>query len=139
MKDYIKPIILANEDLAEGVYAASGAIGENNCYTVTAMIHQSPEMGRGDYRIQINGIHAAANEHHSSEQILTIFFNQPVVYSSSNGELYSGDGTNTLSIKYNYHNNGYDNIGLGDVIVTSDVGLIINKSTLSCNYMCGQH
>lgn len=139
MIDYIKPILLGNEELSEGVYAASGAMGENDCYTVTALIHQSPETGRGDYRIQVNGIHAAVNGHHSSEQILTLFFNQPVSYAYSNGELYSGDGTNILSIKYNYHNNGYDNIGLGDVIVTSDVGLSITQATLSCNYDCDQH
>ena len=139
MIDYIKPMVLGNEELSEGVYAASGTIGENDCYTVTAIIHQRPETGRGDYRIQVNGIHAAVNEHHSGEQILTLCFNQPVVYSSSNGELYSGDGTNILSIKYNYHNNGYDNIGLGDVIVTSDTGLSITQATLSCNYDCGQH
>lgn len=139
MIDYIKPTVLGNEEISEGVYAASGAIGENNCYTVTAIIHQSLETGRGDYRIQVNGIHAAVNGHHSSEQILTLFFNQPVSYSSSNGELYSGDGTNILSIKYNYHNNGYDNIGLGDIIVTSDTGLSITQATLSCNYDCGQH
>ena len=136
---YVKPIVLANEELAEGVYAASGDVTGNDCYTVSAYIHQTPEIGRGDYRIQVNGVHAAANGHHSGEQVLTLTFNQPVEYSSSNGTLVSGSGTSSINIKYNYHNNGNDNIGLGDVVVTSDDGLAITGAMLSCNYDCGQH
>lgn len=135
MKKYIKPIVLHSEGLAEGVYMASGS----NCYTVSAYIHQRPETGRGDYRIQVNGKHDAGGNHHSGEQILTLTFNQPVTYSWSNGTLVSGSGTNTLEIKYNYHNNAYDNIGLGDVIVQSDAGLANPSAILSCNYDCGQH
>lgn len=140
MKFYEKPIVLLNEDLAEGVYASSGdGGGGDDCYTVTTNIHQRPETGRGDYRIQVNGVHAAADGHHSGEQVLTLYFNQPVTYSSSNGTLASGDGTDSISITYNYHNNGNDNIGLGDVVVISDAGLAITGSVLSCNHDCGQH
>lgn len=139
MKNYVKPVMLDNEEVFEGVYAASGAGDGADCYTVTAYIHQTPETGRGDYRIQVNGVHAAANGHHSGEQVLTLSFNQPVEYSSSNGTLVSGSGTATINIKYNYHNNGNDNIGLGDVVVTSDDGLAITGAMLSCNYDCGQH
>ena len=130
---YVKPIVIQNEELAEGVYAASG------CYTVSGVIHQRPEVGRGDYRIQINGVHAASDGHHSGEQVLTITFNYPVAYKSSNGTLAGGDGTNVISIKYNYHNNGQDNVGLGDVVVEADAGLAVILCSLSCNHDCGQH
>ena len=50
-KTYSKPVVTIDIDLAEDVYAASG------CYTVSAYIHQKPETGRGDYRIQLNGQH----------------------------------------------------------------------------------
>lgn len=136
---YEKPIAIENDELAEGVYAASGSVVGNDCYTVSAYIHQSPEIGRGDYRIQVNGVHAASNGHHSGEQILTLNFNQPVDYSWSNGTLVGGNGTSTINIKYNYHNNGNDNIGLGDIVVTADDGLAITGAVLSCNYDCGQH
>ena len=136
---YEKPIVIANEELSEGIYAASGDVIGDNCYTVSAYIHQTPEIGRGDYRIQVNGVHAASNGHHSGEQVLTLTFNQPVEYSSSNGTLVNGSGTSSINIKYNYHNNGNDNIGLGDVVVTSDDGLAITGAMLSCNYNCGQH
>ncbi len=112
---YRKPVIMTTEDMAEGVYLASG------CYTATANIHQRPETGRGDYRIQVNGQHKA--DHTKDTQLLTITFNQPVTYGSSNGSLQSGDGTTTLTIQYHYHQNPSDNIGLGDLVVQADPGL----------------
>lgn len=135
MERYEKPRAFLNEELSEGVYAASGS----NCYTVITNIHQRPQTGRGDYRIQINGTHAAADGHHSGEQHLIITFNQPVTYSGSNGLLVSGNGTATLDIKFNYHNNGGDNIGMGDVIVVSGAGLEVMNAVLVCNRDCGQH
>lgn len=139
MKNYIKPIVLANEALSEGVYAASGMASGNDCYTVTAYIHQTPETGRDDYRIQVNAVHTAGDGHHSGKQTLVLYFNQAVTYSWSNGSLSGGDGTSSISIDYDYHNNGNDNIGLGDVIVESNVGLAITGTELICNHDCGQH
>lgn len=139
MKKYDKPVILVNESLAEGVYAASGDQVGGDCYTTTARIHQTPETGRGDFRIQVDGKHAASDGHHSGEQHLFLSFNQNVTYKGSNGTLVGGDGTSTIEIKYNYHNNGNDNIGLGDVIVESESGLSVTGAKLTCNYNCGQH
>lgn len=139
MKTYERPIVLVNEELAEGVYAASGGDADEDCYTVTAYIHQTPETGRGDFRIQVNGVHQAGDGHHSGQQILVLYFNQAVTYKDSNGSLAGGDGTSTISIDYSYHNNGYDNIGLGDVIVESDAGLAVTGAELICNHDCGQH
>jgi len=136
---YEKPVALANEEFMEGVYMTSGDAAGSDCYTVTARIHQKPETGRGDYRIQVDGRHAAEDNHHSGEQHLFLSFNQPVTYSGSNGSLVGGDGTSTIEIAYNYHNNANDNIGLGDVIVKADPGLSITGSVLTCNYNCGQH
>lgn len=139
MKNYVKPVVMANDGMAESVYMASGAIVGPDCYTVTYNMHQSPQNGRGDYRIQFNGGHNATDGHHSGAQWLTIAFNQPVEYRESNGTCISGDGTATIVIEFNYHNNAVDNIGLGDVVVTSDQGLTVTSATLSCNYDCGQH
>lgn len=134
MKKYEKPMAVRLNDNAEGVFASSG-----NCYTVGYAVHQIVEEGRTDYRIQINGVHNAVDGHHSGEQILTLMFDKPVEYKSSNGQCISGDGTSSIQIKYNYHNNGVDNIGLGDVVVSSYEGLAVIGVTLSCNYDCGQH
>ena len=49
MKQYSKPVVSIDNGLAEGVYAASGA----GCYEASASIQQTPQTGRGDYRIHI--------------------------------------------------------------------------------------
>mgnify|MGYP007113748271 FL=1 len=64
MKKYENPIVMVDENLSEGVYTASGS----DCYTVATNIHQTPQLGRGDYRIQVNGTHAANDGHHSGQQ-----------------------------------------------------------------------
>ena len=125
MKNYEKPVVLMNEDLTEGVYADSG----DACYTASAYIHQVPETGRGDYRIQCNGVHNA--NHNCDGQIMTISFNQAVEYQGSNGQYLDGSGTSTIRIEYHYWNNYTDNIGLGDVIVTSDPGLAITGISIA--------
>lgn len=117
MKTYSKPIVTVDTGLAEGVYAASG------CYTAIAYIHQTPQTGRGDYRIQVNGKHHA--NHTKEAQTLTISFNQNVTYVSGGAGLISGNGTPTLKVKLSYHQNPTDNIGFGDLVVTSDTGLAI--------------
>lgn len=121
---YRKPEIMKTQNLTEGVFLASGA-----CYTASAYIHQTPQTGRGDYRIQVNGKHAA--DHTKDTQWLHISFNLPVTYSSSNGTLVSGDGTTTLVIQYKYHQNPSDNIGLGDLVVTADQGLQVTAVSIT--------
>lgn len=124
MSNYSKPIISIDNGMAEGVYAAG-----SGCYTATAKIHQTPQTGRGDYRIQVDGVHKA--DHTNDAQILTISFNQNVTYQSSQGTLISGNGTPTLQIKYSYHQNENDNIGLGDLVVISDAGLAITGVSIT--------
>lgn len=144
MKNYVKPVVLDNEEVFEGVYAASGAVtgGGSDCYTVSASITQRPETGRENYCIQANATHSAANGHHSTEQILTLYFNQAVTFdwcSSANATCTGGNGTANLEITYNYHNNAQENIGLGDIYVKSADGLAITGARLACNYTCEQH
>ena len=124
MRKYVKPIAVVNSNLAEGVYAASG------CYTATAHIHQTPDGGgSGVYRIQVDGKHDA--DHTKDAQTLTITFNHDVTYKSSNGTLASAETGTTLVINYTYHQNPQDNIGLGDLVVTSGAGLVINDVKIS--------
>ena len=147
MKNYEKPVVLENEEVAEGVYLASGdGIGgksgglvPSDCYTVTWNIHQKPEVGRGDFRIQINANHHATDGHHSGKQTLVVAFNQAVDYVSSGGTYVSGSGTSTIAVDYSYHNNSGDNIGLGDLVVTANAGLAIESAGMICNHDCGQH
>ena len=125
MSKYEKPVVEVDAGLAEGVYAASGSA----CYTASAYIHQTPQTGRGDYRIQVNGKHQS--DHTREEQVLTISFNQNVTYVSGGAGLISGNGTTTLKVKLNYHQNPNDNIGFGDLVVTADTGLAITGVSIS--------
>lgn len=126
MKNYTAPIAIMNEDLMEGIYAASGS----KCYSVRANIHQSPEQGRGDYRIQVTAQHNA--DHTCDKQKLTLTFNQPVTpVSATNGIIKTHGTSAVLEIEYSYWNNPIDAIGLGDVIVTSEQGLIITGARLT--------
>lgn len=139
MKNYIKPMVLSNEELAEGVFAGSG-----NCYTLTARITQKPELGNEVYTIQVDGGHNAT--HHSTERSFVFEFNQPVYYVSSNAQCAtSGDGTNVLTLSFtkdngSYHHNEGDSLGLGQLIVKSEAGLAVVKSYCNyCNEYCDQH
>ena len=125
MREYKKPVVTVDNELAEGVYAASGA----GCYTATATIHQTPQTGRGDYRIQVNGRHSA--DHTKEAQTLTISFNKNVSYVSGGAGLISGNGTNILKVKLSYHQNPNDNIGFGDLVVTADTGLAITGVSIT--------
>lgn len=119
MSNYEKPIVLANSELSEGVYAASGYQGTGN-YNVTANIHQRPETGRQDYRIQVDANYTSDGEK-GNGQILTVTFNKPVtgVTCPAGGTVIQGAG-NTIIIQYDKTPNNNENIGFGDLIVTSD-------------------
>lgn len=140
MKNYEKPIILFNEDIAESVYAGSG-----DCYTFNIKKVQSPEQGRNNYKFQINGDHHAVDGHHSTLRTVVVEFNQPVYYVSSLAEDVTGSGSPVLVLTYergngSYHNNAIENIGLGDLVVTSGEGLEATKIYCSyCNNTCDQH
>lgn len=140
MKDYEKPILVHNDEAFEGVYAASGAVAGADCFKVTARITQRPETGRENYCVKVDAVHNAADRHHSSEQVLTLSFNQPVTYVScndSNATLSGGNGTNALSITFNYHQNGGpENIGLADIYVESVGGLEVLGAVLTCDHKC---
>jgi hypothetical protein len=127
MEGYASPIVLQNEEIAEGIFAASGS----SCYNVTGYSLQGPETGRENYVIQINAVHNA--DHTANSQVLTISFNQPVNHVSG-GTLQSGDGTSTLQIGYTYHQNPTDNIGNAALTVTSGAGLEITSASLSDGY-----
>lgn len=129
MNTYKKPIAEKISFTYENQVVAASSDGD--CYSVTAYIHQTPETGRGDYRIQVDAHHNA--DHNSNSQLLYISFNQPVVYKSCNGNgayCHSGDGTTTLGVGLGYWNNHTDNIGFGDLIVESDPGLAITGCSM---------
>ena len=128
MAKYEKPMVIANDELAEGVFAASG------CYVVTVEKKQTKGEGRQDLRFTVHATHDAS--HTCSEQYLTISFTKPVEYRSCNGTIVSpadGSASSTLVIKFNYWNNPSDNIGMGDVVVFGDEDTDYTSASMTDN------
>lgn len=136
MKRYEKPVVMINEELAEGVYAASGYC-DGDCYNVWITSCQTPVPARNTYKYQFDGKHIAneTDGHSGSGQVLTVVFNKNVTYVSCSGTYLSGSGTNTIEIKYGYTQNPSDNIGLGDLEVTAEDGLEVESLVLGCNHI----
>ncbi|MBP7176823.1 MAG: hypothetical protein KBA53_11515 [Thermoclostridium sp.] len=128
---YEKPRVLKNDDLSEGVYMASGT--GSACYTAWGTKTQSPQEGRGTYVFQLDGKHnsTTTDSHTNNAQKVTVSFNQKVTYGSSSGTLVSGDDTSKLVISYAYWQNATDNIGLGNLSVVSESGLLLTGITIS--------
>lgn len=83
MKNYESPVVLQYEDLAEGIYAASGVAeseggyeSESNCWSIDIQPSQSDAGGYCTFRVQAN--HSTAAQHISSETKITIVFSRPV-------------------------------------------------------------
>lgn len=73
MKNYERPIVMINEDLAEGVYAASGAgQGSNECWTIYVKRDQEDAGGYSTYRLYCD--HSTALQHISVATTMTITF-----------------------------------------------------------------
>lgn len=144
MKKYERPVVMINEELAEGVYAASGA----TCYLVNGFGCQNPYELNGTnmnaWTVHVDGIHDDPG-HHSSYREVTIVFNYPVYVEKyeSNTTVLSGDGTNTIVVSLNHHNNSVDNIGLSGFVVKVDKSItdleVISARIDNCNMNCGQH
>lgn len=115
MKDYVKPMVIRSEGVAESVYMASGG-----CWTVKGQIHQPIVVeNREDYRFQLDASHV--NEQHGGLTTWTIKFDQPVKFKECGSLAYvSGNGTNTLvcTRKVADVTNPGEYIGLGDCVVT---------------------
>ena len=73
MKDYVKPVVLENEELAEGVYAASGAgASSTDCWTVEPVSVQ--DWSGSHHVFEIRCTHSTAVEHISGETTVKLTF-----------------------------------------------------------------
>lgn len=109
MKDYVKPIVLTNEELAEGVYAASGGVGgmsESDCWTVEAYSVQDWN-GRG-HVFEVKAVHSNQFKHISTETVVTLTFSTDVASAGIDEfEFPTSCSGNTVTITRTLHANGY--------------------------------
>lgn len=117
------------------VVAESTASHAGPCFTATGYVHQRMELGRLDYRIQVDAQHAT--DHTCTIETLTLTFNQPVTFKECYGDgaaVQSGDGTSQLVMTFTYLANPGQNIGLGDIIVDSEPGLQLVSVSMDGNH-----
>lgn len=110
---YKKPLVLANEELAEGVYAASGSVA-GDCWTLS---YTEPQKWNGQAHIyEIKAVHTKAVAHMSESLKVEAVFDKTVTNAwceNSYSETVEGVGSNTLIVTRNHHANGEYN---GDVV-----------------------
>lgn len=75
MNTYEKPVIKMNEEVAEGVYAASGS----DCWDVS--VDFTPHADKVE--VQISAYHTNSTEPHKANLSVTIEFNKPINGGSS--------------------------------------------------------
>lgn len=96
MKNYVKPMVVANDGLAEGVYMASGEVWGGDCWTVEA---KSVQKWNGSHQIyEVHAKHDTTAEHISGCTIVTLDFSTPIVDASSESGFAVSVNGNTVSI-----------------------------------------
>lgn len=109
MKKYVKPMVEVNEDLAEGIYAASG---DSGCWTINSV---NKESGGGHERyFEVNTTHSMDVQHISNAFVMEFDFNYPISEARTDFEGAVTVSGNTVRIERNYHGNAYK---AGDLVV----------------------
>ncbi len=104
MKGYEKPMVMVNDGLNEGVYAASGATEAADCWSVDCYSTQAWN-GGGHHVFEVKCVHSTAVEHISSASTVTLTFSQPLTDAYSEFPVtFSG---NTVTIVRELHANAY--------------------------------
>ncbi len=139
MKTYEKPVVIENEDLAEGVFAASGDSGSSSdCWTVTCDSSQAYVDGVHVFRI--DAYHSTSVVHISSNVTYTIKFNSVVTNAyAENSDFvcsYSGD---TVVISRSQHANAYnsgDHVNFMFKVSAVDQATTTALTPIGVTYVC---
>ena len=127
MKNYVKPVVLENDEIFEGVYAASGAFDDEtnegnppdenvveddgDCWIVTVVPEARADLdgGVGGYKnFRVKAIHPDTVAHISTASKIVITFSsniEAVVW--EHGESSCDFDGNTVTITREYHANAY--------------------------------
>jgi len=81
MKKYEKPVVMINEELAEGVYAASGVRGTSDCWDYHIYEVQTWDGSAKVFEVKIT--HHTGLEHISSATTLGVTFSSPLTEARS--------------------------------------------------------
>ncbi len=103
MKAYVKPVVLAAEELSEGIYTASGEDITTDCWTVDAV---SVQDWNGSHHVfEVRCRHSSSVEHISASTLVTLTFSSPVTDAYS--EFICNYSGSTVTIERELHANAY--------------------------------
>lgn len=92
MKNYVKPVVLTNEEVAESVYMASG---DSDCWT---MYVNSVQDWAGDSHVfEVHANHSTNYQHISSETVVTVSFSAPLSENGTRAEFPYTISGNTIT------------------------------------------
>lgn len=97
MKNYEKPIVLTTEELAEGIYAASG-VDANTCWTIIDVRSTQDDNGNGEHVFEVEIEHTTEVQHISMESTTVLTFNNNVTAARTEGNCTASYSGNTVTI-----------------------------------------
>lgn len=138
MKTYVKPVVVVNCDLAEGVYAASGAGESSDCWAVTSVSTQAYVDGYHIY--EVRAVHSQSVVHITTQVTFNLSFSVPIQDAHPEGEGYdvSVNGS-TVTVVRNFHANGYnsgDTVSFKVFVRASDEATTTGLADPTITYSC---
>ena len=106
MNNYKKPVVLMNEELAEGVYAASGSV-VGDCWSLGQKTTQ--DWNGQAHVYEISAVHTKAVAHFSEALTIKFTFSATITNAWAEGAgnyTVEGIGSNTLTVTRTHHANG---------------------------------
>lgn len=132
MKNYERPVVLVNEEVAEGVYAASGGEVSSDCWTVSVTMDQSDAGGYSTYRVAAS--HSNDVEHISTKTVVTVVFNGTVTSAEYEGFDVSVSG-NVVTLTRESHANAYQSgDNFNSLLKIWPAGLGVTDSGITCTH-----
>lgn len=132
---YEKPIVLVNEELAEGVYAASGAAStetSSECWTVSVTRDQEDAGGYSTYRVAAT--HSNSVTHISSKTVVTVEFNGAVTSAEYEGFDVSVSGSTVTLTRESHANAYYSGDNFNSLLKVWPKGLAVTSSGIVCTH-----
>ncbi len=102
MKEYEKPVVIINDEISEGVYAASGD-ETADCWSVAPV---SVQDWNGSHHVfEVRCVHSTAVQHISSQSTVTLTFDHPLTDAYS--EFPCSFSDTTVTVERELHANAY--------------------------------
>ena len=138
MKTYEKPVVIENEDLAEGVFAASGDSGSSSdCWTVSG---RSVQDWNGSHNVfEMSAVHSTGVTHITTQVTFIYTFSTPITDAYAEAGFSTTVSGNTVTVVRDLHANGYhsgDNVTFKVWVKAADEATTKAIALTGISYTC---